>query len=129
MRVEDGYLDTPGGSAPQTSATAAAAGVLLMAGERPDVAPFLLHMQAKDGGFLAHPAAPHSDLLSTYSAYLTLVLLGEEDAVDHGALGRFLRSTALAEGGFRSCPLDPEADVEYTFYGVAAIALLKARSA
>jgi geranylgeranyl transferase type-2 subunit beta len=124
----------PGGPQFQTSTTAAAAAVLLMSGamtpaQAESIGAFLAHMQAEDGGFLAHPAAPHSDLLSTYTAFVTLAMLGFEDDADAVALARFLKGTALPEGGFRSCALDTDTDVEYTFYGVAAMALLHAKLA
>lgn len=126
LRFEGGFCETAGEDSPQTSATAAAAAVLLMAGEAPLVTDFLVRMQATDGGFLAHPTAPHGDLLSTYTAFLTLAVCGDEDLVDRRAMAQFLKATALPDGGFRSCLLDLEGDVEYTFYGLATTCLLYA---
>jgi len=133
LLIDGGFGDMPGETVPQTSATAAAVSVLLMSGNlEPDVSDgvceFLCSMQASDGGFLAHPAAPHSDLLSSYVAYLSLVMLGGEEAVDAQGLGRFLREVALPDGGFLSCGLDTETDVEYTFYGLGLLCLLRLKS-
>lgn len=126
LRVDGGFCESSGETAPQTSSTAAATGALLMAGCDPDIDEFLSRMQATDGGFLAHPSAPHGDLLSTYTAYLTLAMTGHEGSVDARSMATFLKETAFPDGGFRSCSLDMEADVEYTFYGVATTALLYA---
>jgi geranylgeranyl transferase type-2 subunit beta len=133
LLIDGGFGDMPGETVPQTSATAAAVSVLLMSGTlKPDtsdgVCEFLCSMQASDGGFLAHPAAPHSDLLSSYVAYLSLVMLGGEEAADVQGLGRFLRGVALPDGGFLSCGLDTETDVEYTFYGLGLLCLLRLKS-
>ncbi|MFH1730353.1 MAG: prenyltransferase/squalene oxidase repeat-containing protein [Planctomycetota bacterium] len=88
-------------------------------------AAFIVRTQAPGGGFRAHPAAPEPDLLSTFTALVTLDALGVLDRADLAAAGRFVRSLAAPDGGFRSCDSDDETDLEYTYYGVAGAALLK----
>ena len=82
-------------------------------------------MQAGDGGFLAHAAAPESDLLSTFTALTALAGLAALERADLASAGRFVRSLAEPDGGFRSSASDPEADIEYTYYGAAVVALLQ----
>lgn len=130
LRCPDGgYADLPGERGGQTSATAAALGVLLRQGpfsveEQEQAGDYLTAMQAPDGGFLAHPQAPASDLLSTFTALFTLAALGRLGRANLRACGRFLRDLAEPQGGFRGSLSDPEADIEYTYYGVGALCLL-----
>jgi geranylgeranyl transferase type-2 subunit beta len=83
-------------------------------------------MQADDGGLRAQPSAPVGDLLSTFTAMVALASVGALELLDLAAAGRFAGSLRTPEGGFRSCALDPEADVEYTYYGLGTLALLRA---
>lgn len=89
------------------------------------VAAFLTSIQTARGGFLAHPTAPIPDLLSTFTALVALSDIGALAAADLASAASFVRSLATPEGAFRSCESDPEGDVEYTYYGVAAAALLR----
>ena len=58
-------------------------------------------------------------------ACLTLWGLGGLQPIDVAAVARFLRSTAQAGGGFLACYGDEVPDVEYTYYGVGTLALLR----
>lgn len=131
---DGGYGDLPGAMTGQTNATAAATAVLVMrdALDEPTaqtVTRFLLRMQAADGGFLAHREAPCSDLLSTFTACMTLSAFDALAQVDLSALARFIRQVAMHDGGFRAGILDEEADIEYTYYGIGTLALLRAHVA
>lgn len=113
----------------QTNDAAAAVGFLTMHNALDDstagtVIDAIASMQAPAGGFLAHCQAPEPDLLSTFTALVTLSTLGAFDRSDLAGAGRFVRSLADA-GGFRACASDEETDVEYTWYGVAVVALLR----
>ena len=112
-----------------TNPTAAGIGTLqLLDALRPDVqaatADFLAEMQDRDGGLVAGSRVPISDLLSTFTGILTLAELGADQAIDRPAALRFVRGIDLPEGGFRAAPWDEGSDVEYTFYGLGALALL-----
>jgi geranylgeranyl transferase type-2 subunit beta len=114
----------------QTNDAAAAVGFLMMhtALDQPvaeAVTDAIASMQAPAGGFRAHREAPEPDLLSTFSALVTLAASHALDRVDLAEAGRFVRSLAAPDGGFRSCAADEEMDVEYTYCGVASAALLK----
>jgi len=125
-----GFGEQRGAPVAQTNATAAAVAFLRMsdaleAGAAGRAAQFLYTMQTAAGGFLAHAAAPEPDLLSTFTALVTLIDLDAADNADLSATARFVRDLAHPGGGFRSSPSDAETDVEYAYYGVAAVALLK----
>ncbi len=118
----------------QTCRIAAAAGLLVVSG-RLDAdharaaADLIAPMQGASGGFLAHPSAPEPDLLATFTALVTLSDAGALDRADLAAAGRFVRLLAEPGGGFRASASDREPDVEYTYYGVASAALLRAHVA
>lgn len=125
-----GFSGLPGTQVAQTNATAAAVGFLKMRGALDEgcgrsAAEFIVSMQTADGGFLAHKAAPEPDLLSTFTALVTLGALRSLDRADLAMAGRFVRSLAAEDGGFRSATSDPETDLEYTYYGAATAALLR----
>lgn len=85
---------------------------------------FVASMQRADGGFGAHRGAPVSDLMSTFTA---LVTLAEGDAmgrVNMASVGRFVKALAGPDGGFRGTTLDDATDLEYTYYGLGALGLL-----
>ena len=65
-------------------------------------------------------------MLSTFTGLLTLWGLGGLEPIDVAAVERFLRSAACPAGGFLACPADQSPDVEYTYYGVGTLALLRA---
>ena len=74
-------------------------------------------MASRTGGFTSP---------STFTAMLTLGDLGALEQIDHPAATRFVRSCRLRPGGFGASPDDTQADVEYTFYGLGALAILDA---
>lgn len=113
-----------------TNPTAAAVGLLKIFDALDDTicsgtVDFLLEMQTDDeGGLRANTRIPIADLLSTFTGLLTLADLGALDEADLPAARRFVNSLQLAEGGFQGASWDPGHDVEYTFYGLGATALL-----
>lgn len=83
---------------------------------------WLLAQAHPQGGFLAVPAAPMPDLLSTATALHALA------ALDHRVPGKvhercmdFMDSLWTAEGGFHGHWADDHVDAEYTFYGLLAL--------
>lgn len=114
-----------------TNPTAAAIGALEMLGAldqqtAANVTEFLLDMQTDEGGFRANTRIPIADVLSTFTSLVTLRSLSalDHDALDLTAVERFVKSLASREGGFVAAAWDEVVDVEYTFYGLGALALL-----
>jgi geranylgeranyl transferase type-2 subunit beta len=127
---DGGFADLAGQTASQTSATAAAVAFLLMHDAiAPDaiapIAQFLAGLQSADGGLRPHAAVEAGDLLSTFTGLVTLWGLDGLELLDLAGVARFLRSTACPAGGFVACASDDTPDVEYTYYGIGAVALLR----
>ena len=128
---QGGFLEIRAGKRAGTNPTAAAIGVLRILDEldeptREDTVDFLLEMQNDDGGIRANTRIPFSDVLSSFTALLTLADLNGLDELDREAAARYLRRMESEEGGFYGVELDDQRDVEYTFYGLGARALLTA---
>ena len=129
QRSDGGFAEISHARQGATNPTAAAISILadLDALDNIDttrVAEFLCQLQRDDGGFAAGPFAPVSDLLSTCAALSALWILG----LSQGFTDRvksFVLSLENPEGGFRGNILDDHADVEYTFYGLATLSLLR----
>lgn len=117
-----------------TNPTAAAVGLLqLISGESPGVEPdirqsvieLLCRLKMPEGGYRANTVAPLPDLLSTFTAAWTLDQLGAGDRIDRPAVRRFVESLERPAGGFYGVLAGDECvDVEYSFYGLGALALL-----
>jgi geranylgeranyl transferase type-2 subunit beta len=138
--VDGGFVDTESDGNSQTNPTSAAVGYLFRAsllesqmtnGNELDfeiaidkAAVFLMGMQAKDGGFLAHSKAPYPDLLSTFTALATLTVIDRIKRVNFKGHAQFTGLVADANGGFHSCIVDAESDIEYTYYGLGCLALI-----
>lgn len=75
------------------------------------------------GGFRATMSTPLSDLLSTAVALYALRFAGYDlreikpDSLDFA-------DSLFRDGGFSGHPLDPDPDIEYTFYGLLALGAL-----
>ncbi len=118
---------------PQTSLLAAWAGYLLIVEpDKRDTIEMCLDtitaFRHTDGGYLAHQGAPQSDLLSTYSAFLTFGITNRIRMQELSETARFVKSCASPAAGFSSNPCDPETDVEYTYYGLGLIGLIRSIS-
>jgi len=87
---------------------------------------FLFEMQTSEGGLRANTRIPIADVLSTFTGLLTLEDLGGAEEIDLPAVARFLNQLQLPAGGFQAAEWDQSHDVEYTFYGLGALALLTA---
>jgi prenyltransferase beta subunit len=117
--------DLPFGSTP---ATAAAVVTLRELGQtiEPSAADWLLARQDAGGGFVAMPMAPGPDLLSTATALHALACAGvRPDDAARRQCTDFILGLLEASGGFRGHAADPQADCEYTFYGLLALGHLK----
>jgi geranylgeranyl transferase type-2 subunit beta len=83
-------------------------------------------MQIAEGGFRAHARIPSADLLSTFTGLVALSDLGALEQVDLAAAREYVEALELLDGGYLAGAFDDQADVEYTFYGLAAAGLLAA---
>ena len=129
-RTDGGFLEVRVAKRSGTNPTAAAIGALRTLGAlSPEVsegaADFLVNIQTDEGGFQANTRMPLPDLLSTFTACVTLWDLGFLEEVDTSAAFRYGESMSRREGGFAGFELDPAEDVEYTFYGLGLLSLLK----
>jgi geranylgeranyl transferase type-2 subunit beta len=116
-----------------TNPTAAAVAVLrifdaLDHQTRESTLDFLADMQTDEGGLRANTRIPFADLLSTFTGLLTLLDLGAAEEINLPAVERYVRSLERPEGGFHGAALDEGTDVEYTFYGLGCLGLLRSRN-
>ncbi len=135
QRTDGGFVDMPESADESgTNPTAAAVGTLKAIDELHEktgarAAGFIRAMQRPDGGFAAHARSPMSDLMTTFTALTTLGDSSTLRGARLGDAGRYIQSLVMPEGGFLAAPGDDEADIEYTYYGVGALALLAAETA
>ncbi|QEG01126.1 Prenyltransferase and squalene oxidase repeat protein [Stieleria maiorica] len=125
---EGGYLEIRAAKRAGVNPTAAAIGTLKTLGamdrvDRATTIDFLAEMQSDEGGLTANTRIPFADLLSSCTGMITLEDLDASDAVDREAVRRYAESMQADGGGFTGFALDHIADVEYTFYGLATLAL------
>ena len=129
-REDGGFVEIAPMKRSGTNPTAAALATLRLLDAMDDVVAeeaidFLGDMQTDEGGLRANTRIPIADLLSTFTGYLSLVDLGGTDAIDAAAAARYVRSLENDQGGFQGAAWDEGFDVEYSFYGLGALALLK----
>jgi geranylgeranyl transferase type-2 subunit beta len=125
-REDGGFVEIRALGRSGTNPTAAAVGVLqILDSPIPaGVTGFLAGLVGEEGGLRANLRAPLADLLSTFTGAWTLEQQGALDRIDRQALSRFVHSLELPSGGFRGGLWDDATDVEYTFYGLGALALV-----
>jgi geranylgeranyl transferase type-2 subunit beta len=129
-REDGGFVEVAPQRKSGTNPTAAAIGVLRIAGALDDatrngVIEFLTALVSFEGGIQANERAPLADLLSTFTGLWTLADLDALDRIDTAAARRYAAGQQFAGGGFRGGVWDEAADVEYTFYGLGVLGLLK----
>ena len=125
---EGGYLEIRAAKRAGVNPTAAAIGTLKALGylnpqNQRDTIDFLTEMQSDEGGLTANTRIPFADLLSTFTGLLTLIDLEAIEIIDLNAIRRYALSMQSPSGGFYGFALDETADVEYSFYGIATLAL------
>ena len=127
LRTGDGACaNEPRMRAGSTLATAGAAILLARQGKPvPDrIIEWLLARADTNGGFLASPAAPMPDMLSTATALYALQQTGVGlDSIRVPCL-RFIEGLQTESGGFCGHWLDDAPDCEYTFYALLALGCL-----
>lgn len=131
QKQEDGgFLEIRVGKRSGVNPTAAAIGALSVLGAlgeelAQETGEFLADMQTDNGGFQANSRIPLPDVLSTFTACVTLMDLNRLHWINHDSAANYLRSMSKPSGGFAGFELDPAMDVEYTFYGLGALALME----
>ncbi len=130
-RDDAGYVEVAAMKRSGTNPTAAAVALLQMLGaeaslSRPALSDFFAGMTSAEGGLRANSRAPFADLLSTFTGLWSLHELEALDRLDLNLVRRFVEALAMPAGGFRAGLWDERADVEYTFYGLGALALVAA---
>jgi geranylgeranyl transferase type-2 subunit beta len=128
-RDDGGYVEIAPMKRSGTNPTAAGVGILQIAGALDDdaksaVADFLVELPSEfEGGLRANGRIPAADLLSTFTGSWTMAQIGALDRLDATAIREYAESCEVPTGGFRGGLWDEGVDVEYTFYGLGALAL------
>ncbi len=131
QRQDDGgFLEVRVAKRSGANPTAAAIGALQVLNRVDDhtghtAAQFLLDLQTDEGGFQANTRIPVPDLLSTFTALVTLSDLGFVEQCNLLSARRYVRAMEVASGGFHGFEFDQATDVEYTFYGLGALCILQ----
>ncbi len=125
---DGGFLEIRAAKRAGVNPTAAAIGSLKTIGrlvpqEHSSTIEFLSEMQSDEGGLSANTRIPFADLLSTCTGLITLADIDAINVIDVRAAERYAWSMQSPGGGFTGFALDQTADVEYTFYGIATLAL------
>jgi geranylgeranyl transferase type-2 subunit beta len=129
LRARDGgYANRPGDAHGITTVTAAAVSLLrtLDGPTDPHLGMWLLDRCHRSGGFVATPAAPVPDLLSTATALHALAALHVPMAGVYEPCLDFVDSLWTNRGGFFGSWVDDTLDCEYTYYGLLALGHLTA---
>jgi len=141
--ADGGYADTATVPTSGTNPTAAAAAIWQMTGSLPPavaerISQFLRSVYVPHTGFTAHARITIPDLLSTFTGLWTTYTLGDTTFIAVGKLTAHVCCLQSSEGGFWAGPWEipgrisflgdakhTAPDAEYTFYGLASLALLQ----
>jgi geranylgeranyl transferase type-2 subunit beta len=128
-RDDGGFVEIGPMTKSGTNPSAAAAALLKILDAydettRDDLIDYLVDNQTDEGGFRANTRIPVADVLSTFTAVLTLADLGALEEIDIAAARKYVQSMELPTGGFLGGVWDTATDCEYAFYGLGALALL-----
>jgi geranylgeranyl transferase type-2 subunit beta len=127
-REDGGFVEMNAMRRSGTNPTAAAVGVLQLAGGmtpevRDGVVEFLAAMSSLEGGLRANDRVPLADTLSTFTGSWTLSELGALDRLDAEKVLDYASDVEHPPGGFFGGLWDEGYDVEYTFYGLGVLGL------
>ena len=126
---DGGFLEIRVAKRSGTNPTAAAIGALQVLKQLNEdlatsAAEFLADLQTDEGGFQANTRIPLPDLLSSFTACVTLADLNHLDWINIQRVKSYAESMQQPTGGFRGFEFDPADDIEYCFYGLGLLALL-----
>ncbi|RPI89875.1 MAG: geranyl transferase [Planctomycetaceae bacterium] len=130
QRDDGGFVEIAPMKRSGTNPTAAAVAVLQILGAvdgtlRDDVRAYLQEVRSDDGGFQANTRVPFADSLSTFTGLLTALDLELADTFEIPRLLEFLAQLEFPDGGFRGAAWDTAADVEYSFYALGILGLVR----
>jgi geranylgeranyl transferase type-2 subunit beta len=128
-REDGGFVEMEPMRRSGANPTAAAVGLLSIHGGWNDelqsaTTSFLLGLANEEGGWRANGRVPIADLLSTFTAIVSLADLQAADEIDLTAAQRYAESLQDPAGGFHGAVWDGGLDVEYTFYGLGVLAYI-----
>jgi geranylgeranyl transferase type-2 subunit beta len=128
-QAEGGFLEIRVGKRAGVNPTAAAIGALRILGRLEErvinnAREFLRELVTDEGGWAANTRIPLADVLSTFTALVTLHDLHGLDGLNLQRTRNYLLSMERPGGGFAGFALDPAEDIEYTFYAIGGLALL-----
>lgn len=128
-QADGGFLEVRVGKRSGTNPTAAGIGALQVLNRlTPEIintaGDFLLERQTDEGGWQANTRIPLPDVLSTFTACVTLADLDHLQYINLEATRKYVMSMQRTTGGFCGFEFDPAQDVEYTFYGLGLLSLL-----
>ena len=126
---DGGFLEIRVGKRSGTNPTAAAIGALQVLSQlTPEIATaagdFLCDLQCDEGGWQANTRIPLADVLSTFTACVTLADIDRLNDIDRDSARKYVLGMRRTAGGFCGFEFDPAEDVEYTFYGLGLLSLL-----
>ncbi|MFK7734800.1 MAG: prenyltransferase/squalene oxidase repeat-containing protein [Pirellulaceae bacterium] len=130
MQDDGGFLEIRVGKRSGANPTAAAIGALQVLDSLDkdtalDAAEFLAELQTDEGGFQANTRIPLPDVLSTFTACVTLADIDGFELIRPQGVRKYVTGMEQSAGGFRGFEFDPADDIEYTFYGLGTLALLE----
>ena len=133
QRADGGFVEMASMKRSGTNPTAAAIALLkIFEALTPEIcertAGFLEEVRCDDGGVQANTRIPFSDMLSTFTGYLTALDIGRPELLPERRLRRFLQELEIPTGGFLAAGWDRAPDVEYTFYALGTLGLLSSMS-
>ncbi len=124
--ADGGFANAPGQEQGTTPPTAAAVTMLAALNQPPEPAAldWLAARACGQGGFLASPAAPAPDLLSTAVTLHALAACGRGVDAWRATGIDLVESLWAADGGFSGHWAQTQSDCEYTFYALLALGRL-----
>jgi geranylgeranyl transferase type-2 subunit beta len=129
QRDDGGFVEIPQVKLSGVNPTAAALVGWSMIGDvPPDVrdaaAEYLESVVGDEGGFQANSRIPFSDGLSAFTGLLATQEAKLGEILNPRKAAAFINELAAPDGGYYGAAWDRKVDVEYTFYGLGALALL-----
>lgn len=130
QRQDGGFTSSSRLSNSTTNLTSAAIGALFMLDgliniDAEKVALFYKSVKSPKGGFCASSMIDIADLLSTHTASIALASLGKAEIISSEKTQKYVLNLIGKNGGFRGNTFDSICDIEYTYYGLGTLSLIR----